>query len=141
MSLMDILQTYIDNLNCIKSYNTNVGVNFLDGNIDSFSIEEIPCEPLIKRYVDGSSIRQLQFALISRFDYTEEIAQQLKNSNFYEELIDEIEDKNINGDLPLFEGNIEAQNIEVYSTPYLVYAEEGSATYQVNLRLKYLKKR
>ena len=39
----------------------------------SFSVDTLPCDPIIKRYVDGGAVKQYQFALTSKEEYDEDI--------------------------------------------------------------------
>ena len=56
--IIEAIREYIGNLDCISTFNTAINVNYLADDDNSFSIEEAPCNPVIKKYVDGSSVRQ-----------------------------------------------------------------------------------
>lgn len=143
--IIEAIKNYIGNLDCMKTFENAININFLDGTADNFSIEEVPCKPVIKKYLDGSTKRQFQFAFCSREPYGSEVIQQIDNSGFYEEFTDEIESKNDKGILPIGENNIEPLSLEVTSTAYVVSAnggtDEDTAMYQINLNLKYYKKK
>ena len=136
MKIIEAIRDYIANMDCMKTFDNAINVNYLDSEIDSFSIEEIPCNPIIKKYVDGSSVRQFQFVFCSREPYGAEILQNIENSNFYEDFANEIEEKNSIEILPLIDG---IKSIEVTSNAYTVSVTEDTALYQINLNLKYLK--
>ena len=140
MKVIEAIRNYISDLNCMKTYENAINVNYLDGETDSFSIEEIPCNPIIKKYIDGSSKRQFQFAFCSREPYGKEIIQQIENSGFYEKFADEVESKNNKDILPIMGDNIEPISMEITSSAYVVNVEEDTAMYQINLNLKYSKK-
>ena len=78
-----------------------VRVNFLGDTPIEYVIEEVPAEPIVKRYVDGSSIRQVLFIFASRDDYDKSAIQNMLSSNFYENLSDWFEKQTLNGDLPV----------------------------------------
>ena len=59
MNIIEAIREYISDLDCMATFEINV--NYLDGENDSFSIEEVPCNPIIKKYLDGSTLRQYQF--------------------------------------------------------------------------------
>ena len=139
MKIIESIRNYIGNLDCMKTFENAINTNFLDGEIDSFSIEEIPCNPIVKKYLDGSSKRQFQFAFCSREPYGQEIIQQIENSTFYEDFAEEIEVKNNQGILPIGVNGIEPIGIEITSGAYVVATEEDTAMYQINLNFKYLK--
>ena len=136
--IIESIREYIGNLSCMSTFTNAININYLSDDDDSFSIEEVPSQPILKKYVDGSSIRQYQFIFTSKEPYSEEILQNLDNSSFYEDFANEIEEKNNKGDLPLLD-NLEARSIEVTSSPYCVRVTEDKAIYQINLNLKYFK--
>lgn len=139
MKIIESIRNYIGNLDCMKTFENAINANFLDGEVDSFSIEEIPSNPIVKKYTDGSTLRQFQFAFCSREPYGQEIIQQIENSTFYEDFAEEIEDKNNQGILPIGINDIEPIGIEITSSAYVVATEEDTAMYQINLNFKYLK--
>ena len=137
MNIIESIREYIRDLDCMATFEINV--NYLDGENDSFSIEEVPCNPIIKKYLDGSTLRQYQFVFCGREPYGAEILQNIENSTFYEDFANEIEEKNNNDVLPTLEG-MEATSLEITSNAYTVSVTEDTAMYQINLNLKYYKK-
>lgn len=137
MNIIESIREYISDLDCMATFEINV--NYLDGENDSFSIEEVPCNPIIKKYLDGSTLRQYQFVFCGREPYGAEILQNIENSTFYEDFANEIEEKNNNDVLPTLEG-MEATSLEITSNAYTVSVTEDTAMYQINLNLKYYKK-
>lgn len=140
MKIIEAIRNYIGNMSCMSTFDNAINVNYLGAETDSFSIEEVPCEPIIKKYVDGSSVRQFQFVFCSREPYGAEVLQQLENSSFYEDFSNEIEDKNDNGILPTLTGILEPIKLEITSSAYTVTVNEDSAMYQINLNFKYFMK-
>ena len=138
MKIIEALKDYLSNLDCMSTFDNAINVNYLGGEYDNFSIEEVPCNPIIKKYLDGTAIRQFQFVFCSREPYSAEVLQNLENSTFYEDFADEIESKNSKGILPLI-SNGEALKIEVISSAYTVDTKEDTAMYQINLNFKYKK--
>ena len=137
MNIIEAIREYISDLDCMATFEINV--NYLDGENDSFSIEEVPCNPIIKKYLDGSTLRQYQFVFCGREPYGAEILQNIENSTFYEDFANEIEEKNNNDVLPTLQG-MEATSLEITSNAYTVSVTEDTAMYQINLNLKYYKK-
>ena len=137
--LIDSIRKYMNNLDSMKEFDNAININYLSEDIDTFSIEEIPTNPIIKKYTNGSSVRQFQFAFCSREIYNMEILQNIENSEFYERLCNEIEINNNNDILPVLEKGRESLSLEITSTPYIISTEENTSIYQINLRLKYFK--
>lgn len=137
-SLRDYMRTcpYLDTFNnAIK-----VNVNYLEPDTDTYSIEEVPIEPILKRYVNGDSVRQYAFIFTSREPYGVDVLQNIDNSGFYEKFADWIEENNNNEIFPLLDNGLEPLEIKVTSTGYAFAVTEDTAQYQINLRLKYFKK-
>lgn len=144
MKIIEAIRKYIGDLDCMSTFESAINVNYLAGETDSFSLEEVPCEPVLKPYLDGSSKRQFQFVFCGREPYGAEIIQNIENSGFYEDFANEIESKNNQGILPIGDSNIEPIELKVTSSAYVVAANQGvtedTAMYQINLNFKYYKK-
>lgn len=140
--IIDSIRNYMRNLKCLDTFNAaiRVNVNYLDPDIDTYSIEEVPIDPILKKYVNGDSIRQYTFIFISREPYGADVLTNIDNSGFYEKLADEIEKNNNNEIFPILENGMESLEIKVTSTGYAFAVTEDTAQYQINLRLKYFKK-
>ncbi len=115
-----------------------VNVNYLGECGGAYAIENIPCEPIVKMYADGGSMRQFLFAFSSREYYDEALLSNMDISRFYEELSEWCETESLHGELPeIGEGKF-AVRIEVKSSGYLMDAELRSARWQIQLRLVYI---
>lgn len=140
--IIDSIRNYMRNLNCLDTFNNaiRVNVNYLEPNADTYSIEEVPVEPVVKKYINGDSIRQYAFIFTSREPYGADVLTNIDNSGFYEKLADEIERNNNNEIFPLLDEGLESLEIEVTSTGYAFAVTEDTAQFQIQLRLKYFKK-
>lgn len=136
------VRDFIRNMDCLEMFNNaiRVNVNYLEHNVDTYSIEEIPIEPILKKYINGDSIRQYAFIFTSREPYGSDVLQNIDNSGFYESFANEIETKNDNEIFPILDTNLEALEIKVTSTGYAFAVSEDTAQYQIQMRLKYYKK-
>lgn len=142
--IIEGLRKYMLNCPCLDLFNNvvkKVNVNYLDSNIDTYSIEEVPCEPILKKYLDGSSLRQYLFVFTSREPYSSNEVQNIENSGFYEKFADWIEIQNNNEEFPILGENMECTEIKVISSGYAFAVSEDTAQYQIQLKLKYLKKK
>lgn len=140
--IIDSLRNYMRNLQCLDAFNNaiRVNVNYLEPNTDTYSIEEVSVEPIVKKYVNGDSIRQYAFVFTSREPYGADVLTNIDNSGFYEKLADEIENNNNNEIFPLLDDGMESLEIKVTSTGYAFAVTEDTAQFQIQLRLKYVKK-
>ena len=130
---------------CFKQYKGLSGrldVDFLDDDADTYSIDTVPCEEVLKGYHDGSAKKQFQFVVASRRLYDQNIAQNLDNLQFFEDLTAWVEAKANAHELPEMDEGRTAQKIVVTSTAYpFIVSEDGKARYQIQMRLEYYKQR
>lgn len=136
-SIIEGLERYFLQCNMLKD--GCLRVDFMGEKPVEYSIEVLPCDPIIRRYVDGSSIRQYLFAFGSREYYSQERLQNIENSAFYERLSDWVEKQNQFGNFPELPDGKEAQGIFLVSSGYLFGESKTSARYQIQLRLEYFK--
>lgn len=104
-----------------------------------YTIETGIFDPVIQRYVDGSSERQYQFQFGSREFYSMDRVQNTENSTFYEEFADWVEMKSNEGELPELPKGMHAEELEVLSPGYIFDGAMKNARYQISLRLVYFK--
>lgn len=104
-----------------------------------YTIETGIFDPVIQRYVDGSSERQHQFQFGSREFYSMDRVQNIENSTFYEEFADWVEMKSNEGELPELPKGMHAEELEVLSPGYIFDGAMKNARYQISLRLVYFK--
>lgn len=115
-------------------------VDFLGEDADTYSIDTVPTEEIIKRYKDGGCVKQYQFAISSRRFYDQNIAQNIDNLKFFEDLTDWVEAKAKARQLPTMDEGRTAQKIVVTSNAYpFIVSEDGKARYQIQMRLEYYK--
>lgn len=115
-----------------------LNINYLGEDSTVYSIEEVPCEPILKTYINGDTIRQFQFVFCSREPYGADIMQNLANSSFYEDFANWIEEQNNNKNFPVLSIG-KSEEIKVLSPGYAFQVDVDKARYQIQLRLKYFK--
>ena len=115
-------------------------VDFLPAEADTYSLDTIPCEEVIKRYMDGGTLRQYQFSVSSRRAYDHNIAQNVDNLGFFEGLTEWVEAREKARELPNMGEGKTARKLVVTSNAYpFVVTEDGKARYQIQMRLEYYK--
>lgn len=122
--------------NKIVDENCRINVDFLGENPTEFAIIPIAVNPVQKRYIDGSSLRQYQFQLISCNYYGADVMQNMANSKFYEELYDKIESNNDDGILPDIKG---IESIECLNNGAILDATTNTARYSIQMKITYEK--
>lgn len=112
-------------------------VDFLGNEPIEYTIDSAPCDPIYKKYTDGSCIKQFLFIFASREYFSEDVNTCIENLGFYEEFEKWIEEQNNSGDLPDLEDDREPVSIEVTTRAYAFDVDTNTARYQIQLRLLY----
>lgn len=136
-SIIDALEKYF--IGCELLKDGALRVDYLGEKPVEYTIEVLPCDPVVKRYLGGSTVRQYLFAFGSREFYSQERLQNIQNSAFYERLADWVDTRSLSGILPELPDGMEAQQLEVVSSGYLFDGSMTNARYQIQLRLLYFK--
>ena len=138
---MTVMQSVQKWLKTYSGLSGRLDVDFLDEDTDTYSVDTIPCEEIIKRYKDGGKIKQFQFAVSSRRAYEQNIKNNLSNLQFFEDLTAWVENKARLRQLPTMDKGRQPLKIVVTSTAYpFIVSEDGKARYQIQLRLEYYQK-
>ena len=136
-SIIEGIEQYF--LNCDVLKDGCLRVDFLGNKPVEYAIEVLPCDPVLKRYVGGDTVRQYLFAFGSREYYSQERLQNIENSVVYENFSDWVEEQSQAGNLPELPEGMEAQELKVLSSGYLFDGSMSNARYQIQLQLKYYK--
>ena len=115
-------------------------VDFLPEEAATYSVDVTPVTPVVKRYMDGSSVRQFLFTLATRTYYGEFIRQQLDNLAFFDQFEEWIDEQNRAKALPDLGEGRQAQRLEVTTSGYVFAADTETARYQIQCRLTYFQK-
>lgn len=129
-----IRQYLIDNQ--IIDEGLRINVDFLGENPTEFALEPIPVNPILEKYLNGSSLRQFQFQLLSCNDYGADVFQNIANSTYYENLYNLIESNNDKGILPNIKG---IDSIECLNSGGILDAGTNTARYSIQMRITYYK--
>lgn len=95
--------------------------------------------PVIKTYLDGSSVRQYMFNFNSKDYYSMDRVQMIQNSTFYEHFCNWVEEQSFLENLPEMPEGCEAQALTVLTPGFMLDATTENAFYQVQLQLQYFK--
>ena len=118
-----------------------LAVDFLPKQAQTYSVDSVPCKEEVKRYLDGSSLRQFLFVLSSREFKGEDIRQNTDNLAFYEDFAAWVLQQDRARNFPDLGEGRQARKIEVTSSGYPFQVDEqGTARYQIQLRLGYFQK-
>lgn len=137
MGITEAIRAYLENYPGLSG--GVMHVDWLPESARAYSIESIPCEPVLKQYMDGSSWRQLQFNLASSMYYSSDVENQTENMEWFEAFDGWIQMQSLFRQLPeLGEGRV-CKTIEILSSAYPVAVDDnGLARYQLQMKITYL---
>ena len=125
--MFDILNTLT------KTNNYQIGADFL-GDIGDFSLDKMPTESTVEKWILGPAIKKDVYSLRSRKTYLQDTINNLKSIGFFEELESIIETNNEKGILPDIE-NIES--IECLNCGTLNNVNGTEATFDMQIQITY----
>ncbi|EOY7191130.1 chloramphenicol resistance protein [Clostridioides difficile] len=140
MTIIESVRNFIRKCPHLDEFAKGINIEFLNDNVTSYSIETVPADAILKRFVNGDCIKQFVFIFASIESYGNDILQNIENSDFYEKFAKWIETQNNLGELPELDGLKESLKIEVTTPGYPFQTDIDKAQYQIQLRLKYFEK-
>ena len=133
--LVEALRTFI--VECPFLSDGRVNVDYRGVSPTEYSIDGTPVEKIVKRYIDGSSIRQFAFVFGSVERYGMDVLANIQNSGFYEDFSEWLDKRTRAKRLPDLGKGRDAISISAQSTGYLFDNGDDTARYQVQCRLIY----
>lgn len=124
-------------LQCPLLHDGRLNVDYLGFEATEYSIDGTPVQPVIKRYVDGGTVRQFNFVFSSIEIYGEDALNNLVNSGFYEDFAEWLEQSSKAGNLPEMSGGKTPLRIEALNTGYLFDSTTDKGLYHIQCRLIY----
>ncbi|MCR4718362.1 MAG: chloramphenicol resistance protein [Firmicutes bacterium] len=136
MSIIESIKDYL--AACPYLSGKEININYLSPNPDSFAIDNVAKNPIVKRYVSGETIRQYCFLLAGRVVYDGDLNSNIEISQFFESFENWISAQNEAGVFPdLADNDITPIAIEVTKSGEIQDTARTSARIQFELRLLY----
>ena len=130
--LRSYLLRIIDTLLTDKKYQINA--NMLSADINNYSIDKIPTETVVEKWITGNTIQRDLYSFRSRNSYSQDTLNNLLNVGFFEKFEDIINSNNEKGILPEIE-NIE--RIECFISGCMTNASTISAEFDIQIQITY----
>lgn len=130
--LRNYLFGVIDTIRQNKEYQINA--DMLSNDIDNYSLDKIPVETEVERWIIGPAIHRDVFSFRSRVAYSQDVLNNLKNVGFFEKFERIIKENNDKKILPNIEG-IEA--IECLNCATMNDADTNTAEFDIQLQITY----
>lgn len=143
MSVIESIRAFIrDNCPFLEEFNELfpvVNMDKLEESPTTYSIESVPSDPVVKRYMNGDAVRKTTFYLCSRNLY--DVEKNVDTSEFYEKFSDWLEECNLTKHLPELEGGKRAVKFVANTDGYVNDTEGTYAQYQIQCEFHYFKPR
>lgn len=131
--IREYLFEIIDNI--IKDDNYQINADMLSNDINNYSLDKMPVEKEVERWITGIEIHRDVFSFRSRYAYSQDAINNLKNIGFFEIFEQIIFDNNEKGILPEIEG---IESIECLNCGSMNIADDGNtAIFDIQLQIKY----
>lgn len=140
MSIIESVRDFISGCPLLKN-GVLLNVDRLGDSEIEYTIDGEITAPILRKYTDGSSLRQFNFIFASREKYGADTLQNIANSGFYEDFADWIEAQSNAGNLPELDEYRVPQYIEVQSGGYVFDTDDSTARYQIQLKFVYFQDR
>lgn len=127
--LFEIINTLTEN----RQY--QISADFL-GKKGDYSLDKIPTENVVTRFIDGSEIHRDVYAFRSRKAYSQDTINNLKNIGFFEEFENKIKSNNKEGILPSING---IETIECLNCGTMNSVDGTEATFDIQIQITYYK--
>lgn len=138
--VMEKLRELIKTCPHLNVYAEGIGVDHLAEDIESYSIESAPAEPLLKKYINGDTLRQQVFVFASREAYGADVRQNIENLGFFQLFSGWLGEISRNKNFLNLGESKQAVRIESLTTGYVFDVGESKAKYQIDCRLVYLQR-
>lgn len=139
--IIDAIKTYVKTCPLLAAKGT-INVNYLGKEPCKYAIENIPANPVVKKYTDGGELRQFLFALVSRECYDANALENMNVAQFFEDFEKWITEQDDSGIFPILsDTKLHPTKIEVTSSGYLSSADATTARFAIELKLTYKRER
>lgn len=140
MTVVEYLRDFIAGCPLLKN-GVLLNVDRLGATEIEYTVDGEMTAPILRKYTDGSSLRQFDFVFASREKYGADTLQNIENSGFYEDFARWIETQSDTENLPELDKYRVPQYIEVQSGGYVFDSDDSTARYQIQLKFVYYQDR
>lgn len=131
-SLREYLCKIIDTLTTNK--NIKINANMLSKNVNNYSLDKIPTESTVEKWINGLEIHKDVYSFRSRKEYSTNDINNLQNIGFFENFESLIKSNNKKGVLPNIKG---IQSIECLNCGTMLSADTNTAIFDIQIQITY----
>lgn len=131
-SKMQLIKEWIETCSLLNGGKINV--DYLKDKPQSYSIDQTPVNPIVKKYTDGSKVKQIAFDFSVQAPLSSKAIVNLANSKFCEDFMKWVEEQNHLENLPKIEG---IREVTCTSPGYLLQKTETTAIYIIQMNCQF----
>ena len=135
MTIIEAIREFI--LPCPLLKDGCLNVDYLGDEPTQYNIEGSPVSADIKRYSDGSALKQYSFLFSSKEFHGDDVLRNLENNGFYEQFAGWLKQQSDGKHFPKVDGKKSPVSIEALSNGYMMDTYTGQAKYQIQCRFIY----
>ena len=130
------LREYLFNIiNILKEQYQQINVNFLSNEIDNYSLDKMPVDAEIEKWITGKKRYRDVYTFRSRMNYSADTISNIENIGFYETFERIIENNNNNKIFPDISG---IQTIKCLNCGTMTYADTNTAEFSIQIQIEYI---
>jgi hypothetical protein len=111
-----------------------LNIDFLSKDAGNFSLDKIPMQKVVDRWIVGSNLCQDTYSFRSRMNYSADVINNMKNIGFFETFEKKIYDRNKNRILPDIDG---IESIACPNCGSVNNANTNTAELDIQIRIEY----
>lgn len=131
-ALIDYLYEIVDDI--INNDEYQIKADFLSDEVNSYSIDKIPMKSTLEKWITGQRKHIDTYSFRSRFTYSSDQADELKNVGFFELFEAKIEENEKNKVYPSIDG---IEKIECLNCGSLTYASQETCEMNIQIQITY----
>lgn len=130
--LRSYLFDIIDSISTDTEYQINA--NMLSNDINNYSLDKVPTQSTVEKWVMGIEIHKDVFTFRSRVAYSQDVINNLENIGFFEKFENLIKSNNDEGVLPDIDG---IESIECLNCGSLLVNDTDTAVFNIQIQITY----
>ena len=129
------LRDYLfDVLNTLTQSTKQINANMLSNNVDNYSLDKIPTDTEVEKWIIGDAIHRDIYSFRSRKAYSQDTINNLRNIGFFEDFENTIKSNNEQGILPEIDG---IESIECLNCGTMNNADGNMAEFDIQIQITY----
>ena len=121
-------------LNTLTQKVNQINANMLSNKIDNYSLDKIPTDTEVERWITGNTIHRDVYSFRSRKSYSLDAINNLNNIGFFEDFEKKIKSNNDEGILPDIDG---IESIECLNCGTMINADGNTAEFEIQIQITY----